>query len=75
MAGSRNRSRKPAAAEPTGDAPEPIRDHFVPGVVGPMTAEESAAWWAAHPPDPAPADEADASQEAPATPGPSDSEV
>lgn len=52
----------------------PVRDHFVPGVPGLMTAEEAADWWAAHPPDPAPANVADESPKAPEPPGPSDSQ-
>jgi hypothetical protein len=32
-------------------APEPVRDHFITGVAGLMTAEEAADWWAAHPPE------------------------
>lgn len=55
------------------DAPEPVRDHFVPGVAGLMTAEESADWWAAHPPDPVVAEEAEPTVEAPQDAGPPDS--
>jgi hypothetical protein len=55
-------------------APEPVRDHFVTGAAGLMTAEEAADWWAAHPPDPSPPAEADQSPEAPQDAGPSDSQ-
>lgn len=54
-------------------APEPVRDHFIHGVPGLKTADEAAAWWAAHPPDPSP-EEGDETTKAPETPGPSDSE-
>jgi hypothetical protein len=76
----------PRAPRPPKAAPgelEPVRDHFIHGVVGLFTADEAAAWWAAHPkgpesepglaPAPPPPAEADESPKAPETPGPSDS--